>query len=95
MRSHESQKGRVTEGIAHLAGAVAVHEPLGRLGAPGHGVDRVHGVDGGHDLGLADHRLRLPLPVGVERHPLDEPHGHAPVALELREVDDLVVVDPA
>src|SRR5918996_256917 len=76
-----------------LAPAVPVGEALGRLVAPLDGLDRVDRVDGGQDLLLADHGIGLPAPVRVERHPLDEPHGHAPFPPQRRKVDDLVVVD--
>ena len=57
------------------AAAVEVAPAVGGRRAAGRDLlERVHRVDAGDDLVLADDLVGVPAAAGVERHPLDEPH---------------------
>ena len=78
------------------AAAVEIAPTIGRRSPPGRDLlERVHGVDAGHDLVLADDPAEVPAAAGIEGHPLDEPHLDGALPAERRQVDDLVVVDVA
>ena len=83
----------------HVALAVGVLEPLGRLDVARAGdrlaLQREDRVDGVEDLASGDDAIHRPLPLRVERHELDEADADATGTPVRREVDDLVVVHAA
>src|SRR5438128_631134 len=92
----------VAEGFAdagdHADVAYAVTEHVTLRGLDVVGIARFqweHGIDALEDLACGNNLVVTPLPLRVERHELDEAHADTLLATETREVDDLVVVDPA